>query len=281
MPAAFMPQRRDVALTALNVLLGLGTALSPLLVAVFLNLGAWWYLPLIAAGGLVVLIVLTMLQPMAAAASKPTRSAGGIPKPFWVFALALVLYGIGETMFGNWGTTLLVSKGVRATSATDALGAFWAAVTIGRLAIALSGRWISSATIYRVLPWAMAAALLLAPAEKTATAGILLFFFGGLACSGFFPITVGYGETTFPTYVELAAGWLIAAYQVGYGLAAFGGGVLQERDTAFYDLSDRRHPRRRGGCPRRPHRQPPAQRCPEHERTSSPDMKSARTREEV
>jgi predicted MFS family arabinose efflux permease len=29
--------------------------------------------------------------------------------------------------------------------------------------------------------------------------------------------------------VELAAGWLIAAYQVGYGLAAFGGGVLQSR----------------------------------------------------
>lgn len=224
---AFMPQRRDVALTALNVLLGLGTALSPLLIALFLNLGAWWYLPLIAAAGLVVLIILTVLQPMAVAVSKPTRSSGRIPKPFWIFALALVLYGIGETMFGNWGTTLLVSKGVSVTSATDALGVFWAAVTVGRLVIALSGRWIRSTTIYRVLPWAMAVALLAAPAEKTATAGILLFIFGGLACSGFFPITVGYGETTFPTYVELAAGWLIAAYQLGYGLAAFGGGVLQ------------------------------------------------------
>ena len=42
---AFMPDRRDVALTALNVLLGLGTALSPLLIAVFLDVGAWWYLP--------------------------------------------------------------------------------------------------------------------------------------------------------------------------------------------------------------------------------------------
>ena len=54
---AFMPERRDVALTALNVLLGLGTALSPLLIAVFLEVGAWWYLPLIAAAGLVVLVV--------------------------------------------------------------------------------------------------------------------------------------------------------------------------------------------------------------------------------
>jgi MFS transporter, FHS family, glucose/mannose:H+ symporter len=28
--------------------------------------------------------------------------------------------------------------------------------------------------------------------------------------------------------VELAAAWLIAAYQIGYGLAAFGGGALQQ-----------------------------------------------------
>ena len=40
-------------------------------------------------------------------------------------------------------------------------------------------------------------------------------------------MTIGYGEATFPSIVELAAGWLIAAYQVGYGLAAFGGGALQ------------------------------------------------------
>ena len=40
-------------------------------------------------------------------------------------------------------------------------------------------------------------------------------------------MTIGYGEATFPSIVELAAGWLIAAYQVGYGLASFGGGALQ------------------------------------------------------
>ncbi len=38
-------------------------------------------------------------------------------------------------------------------------------------------------------------------------------------------MTVGYGESTFPNIVELAAGWLIAAYQLGYGLAAFGAGA--------------------------------------------------------
>jgi predicted MFS family arabinose efflux permease len=224
---AFMPNRRDVALTSLNVLLGLGTALSPLLIALFTDVGAWWYLPLIAAVGLATLIVAALVQPMTVPASRAARSAGRPPRIFWLFAVALVLYGVGETMFGNWGTTQLVSRGVGTSSANDALAAFWASVTVGRLLIALGARWVPSTAVYLVLPWAMAVALVLVPTVSTATTGILVFAFGGLACSGFFPMSVGYGESTFPGFVELAAGWLIAAYQVGYGLAAFGGGTLQ------------------------------------------------------
>jgi MFS family permease len=229
---AFMPDRRDVALTALNVLLGLGTALSPLLISLFTKVGEWWYLPIVAASGLVVLVIATSAQPMTLPAPTGRRrvpSAGKTPAPsvFWVFAAALVIYGICETMFGNWGTTLLVGKGVASTSANDALAVFWAAVTLGRLVIALVSTRVRSTRIYVVLPWAIGAALLLAPAAHTAGAGIAVFAFGGLACSGFFPMSIGYGEATFPGIVELAAGWLIAAYQVGYGLAAFGAGVLQ------------------------------------------------------
>jgi MFS transporter, FHS family, glucose/mannose:H+ symporter len=239
---AFMPDRRDVALTALNVLLGLGTALSPFLISLFTKLGQWWYLPLLAAAGLVVLMVLAVAQPMALPAPAVTQSArfqkGGeglaagpgrarLPTLFWVFAGTLVIYGIGETMFGNWGTTLLVDKGVVATSAQNALAVFWAAVTLGRLAIAVVSNRVRSTSIYVVLPWAIAVALVLAPLAHSAAAGIMVFAFGGLACSGFFPMTIGYGESTFPSIVELAAGWLIAAYQVGYGLAAFGAGALQ------------------------------------------------------
>ncbi len=230
---AFMPERRDVALTALNVLLGLGTALSPFLISLFTKLGQWWYLPLLAAAGLVVLIVLALAQPMGLPGLGSERPAGAraaparIPTLFWVFAGALVIYGIGETMFGNWGTTLLVDKGVVATSAQNALAVFWAAVTIGRFAIAVVSDRVRSTYIYVVLPWAIAVALVLAPLAHTAAAGIGVFAFGGLACSGFFPMTIGYGESTFPSIVELATGWLIAAYQVGYGLAAFGAGALQ------------------------------------------------------
>ena len=131
-------------------------------------------------------------------------------------------------MFGNWGTTLLVDDGVQASSATYALAAFWAAVTAGRLDHRPRLGRVGSTHIYVVLPWAIAVALLIAPAADTAGRGIALFALAGLACSGFFPMTIGYGESSFPGMVELAAGWLIAAYQIGYGLAAFGGGALQD-----------------------------------------------------
>jgi fucose permease len=226
---AFHPQRREVALTALNVLLGLGTALSPLLIAVFLDIGEWWYLPLISAIGLAAVLIVTLGQPLVAERSAGRDAARpAIPRRFWLFAAALVAYGAAETMFGNWGTTLLVDDGVAAASATYALAAFWAAVTAGRLVIALVAERIGSTRIYIVLPWAIAAALLIAPAADTTGAGIAVFALAGLACSGFFPMTIGYGESSFPSMVELAAGWLIASYQIGYGLAAFGGGALQQ-----------------------------------------------------
>ncbi len=75
-----MPERRDVALNALNVLLGLGTALSPFLIALFTKVGQWWYLPLLAAAGLVVLMAVTLGQPMALpehAVEQPTAASAG------------------------------------------------------------------------------------------------------------------------------------------------------------------------------------------------------------
>ncbi|MBU6258578.1 MAG: MFS transporter, partial [Burkholderiales bacterium] len=47
--AAFFPRRVDKAVLAMNALLGCGTALAPLLVAVFVGLGLWWGLPLLVA----------------------------------------------------------------------------------------------------------------------------------------------------------------------------------------------------------------------------------------
>ena len=47
--AAFHPQAVEKSVLVLNALLGLGTALAPVFVAVFVGLGFWWGLPLTSA----------------------------------------------------------------------------------------------------------------------------------------------------------------------------------------------------------------------------------------
>jgi MFS family permease len=46
--AAFRPDRVDKAVLVLNALLGLGTALAPVFVAVFVGLGFWWGMPVLS-----------------------------------------------------------------------------------------------------------------------------------------------------------------------------------------------------------------------------------------
>ena len=79
--AAFRPDHADRAVLVLNALLGLGTALAPVFVAVFVGLGFWWGLPVLST----VLLVLLATQPPLASPCAPSRlpavstGAGGHP----------------------------------------------------------------------------------------------------------------------------------------------------------------------------------------------------------
>src|SRR5579875_853659 len=59
----FFPGRADGAVLALNALLGLGTALAPVLVALFTGLGAWWALPVLMTVLVAILLVATLRAP--------------------------------------------------------------------------------------------------------------------------------------------------------------------------------------------------------------------------
>ena len=64
--SAFFAEAADRAVLYLNALLGLGTALAPVLVAIFLGLGAWWGLPAVVAALLAALIVFSLGLPLLA-----------------------------------------------------------------------------------------------------------------------------------------------------------------------------------------------------------------------
>ena len=224
----FSPGRENRAVLILNALLGAGTALAPLLVAIFLRLGAWWLLPTMVAVGFVGLLFVSAKEPLEAATEEATASGASLPSGFWLFAAAVLLYGIAETLNGNWsGPYLTGDRSVSAQGASFALTAFWGMVTIGRIAFAaLSSRRIVS-LIYVGLPAVLVLAFQAIAHARGEASGVFVFALAGLACSAFFPLCISLSGQAFPQFAEATSGALVAFYQSGYGIAAFGVGPLR------------------------------------------------------
>jgi fucose permease len=231
---SFFPERTDGAVLALNALLGLGTALAPVFVALVVAVGAWWALPVAVACVMAFLFAVASTQPLQASASSDDASApsgwSALPHRFWFYASAVFLYGMLETLNGNWSVLYLSSeRGVAPQDASFALTAFWAMVTVGRVLIAATSRWISPRSIYVALPLLLLITFQIAARAQDATTGILAFGLAGLACSAFLPLSISFGGNEFPRLSAVMAGELIAFYQLGYGVAAFGIGPLHDQ----------------------------------------------------
>jgi MFS transporter, FHS family, glucose/mannose:H+ symporter len=228
--AQFFPRRADRAILALNALLGAGTALAPLFVAIFVGLGVWWILPVIVAVALMALLLCTFRTPLQASVgdAKKTHGLKWFPLRFWLYAAAVLLYGIVETLNGNWsGQYLTGERGVSAQGASYALTAFWAMVTIGRVLFATLSSKIEARWIYAGLPILLVAAFQVVSRANSQTSGIVAFGFAGLGCSAFFPLCISLSGQEFPRLAAAMAGAMVAFYQAGYGVAAFGVGPLR------------------------------------------------------
>jgi MFS transporter, FHS family, glucose/mannose:H+ symporter len=232
---AFFPGRADAAVLALNALLGLGTALAPVLVAIVVGLGAWWLLPVVVACIMMLIFGIALAEPLSA--STGTAAAGApaptglrnLPDRFWFYAAAVFLYGILETLNGNWVRLYLsVERGVSAQGASFALAAFWAMVTVGRVLIAVISRIVPARWIYLALPILLLIVFQVSARVQDETEGIVVFGLAGLACSAFLPFSISFSGDEFPRLSAVMAGAMIAFYQLGYGVAAFGTGPLRD-----------------------------------------------------
>jgi fucose permease len=242
--AGFFPQKSEAALPALHAFLGTGTTLAPVLVVVFVGTAVWWLLPLGVSAGFLVLALASLTQPLATASPGRTARAGGsaaprrrIPARLPVYAAVVFLYGICETVFGNWAAIYLKTE-VRVPLywAELALSAFWAMVTAGRIAVAIISAWVDARWIYAALPVLILMAFLGIPrVGGAAAANVLAFGFAGVACSAFFPLSISLAEQEFSRVAAAVSGGLVAAYMAGYGVGAFGVGPI--RDAGHLALS--------------------------------------------
>jgi hypothetical protein len=95
------------------------------LVAIVVGLGAWWLLPVVVACIMMLIFGVAVAEPLSA--STATAAAGApaqtglrnLPNRFWFYAAAVFLYGILETLNGNWVRLYLsVERGVSAQGAS-------------------------------------------------------------------------------------------------------------------------------------------------------------------
>jgi len=230
----FHPAAVDSAVLVLNALLGLGTVLAPVFVAIFVGLGFWWGLPVLSAvllAGLLIVSARLPLQARTDSAARTRQQRRRVPGRFWVYAAFITCYGICETMNGNWSELEMTKRlGASATEASLALAAFWGLVTVGRVLFAAVTRWLSPRLTYRILPFVLVAAFLLIGqlSAGSAVTGIVVFGLAGLGCSALLPLTISFCEEELTAMSAAVAGGIIAFYQLGYGIAAFGVGPLQK-----------------------------------------------------
>ena len=233
--AAFFPQKIDSSVLILNALLGLGTVLAPVFVAIFIGLGIWWGLPVLAGALLIGLVLFSVRLPLEISAmTSPTpgeKSKAALPSRFWIFAAFALLYGIVETMNGNWASLYMSqSLGATAAAASFALTAFWGMVTVGRVLFAAIAKWFPANRTYRILPFVIAVAFVIIASLPAGNIGLGILAFGlaGLGCSALLPLTISFGQEEMTIIAASVAGFLIAFYQMGYGIAAFGVGPLED-----------------------------------------------------
>jgi predicted MFS family arabinose efflux permease len=139
-------------------------------------------------------------------------------------------------MNGNWAQLDMTSKlGASTTVASLALTAFWGMVTVGRVLFAAVQRRFPTSRTYHLLPFVLAVALLIVAVLPSGSdvAGVVAFGLAGLGCSALLPLTISFGEEQLVTMSAAAAGAVIASYQLGYGIAAFGTGPLQDADVTL------------------------------------------------
>ncbi len=227
----FEPQAVDRAVLIVNALLGAAAALAPVLLAVFVGLGIWWGLPLLACVAMLVLFATSTRLPFDVAAPAAAGPAPRIPARFAFFAAFAFIYGWCEQMNGSWAP-LYITRHLHApaTFGLLALTALWALAAAGRVVFAVTVKKLPSTVVFRVLPFVLAASFLLLatlPPGADPLAGVLAYALAGLGLSALLPLVISFCERNMPDEATNVTSIVFAIYLIGYGLAAFGAGPLQ------------------------------------------------------
>ncbi len=232
-PQLLFPFGRESALVALHAVNGLGLAAGPLLASALLRRDAWPLFPVVLGAANLVLAVASLRVSLPRdPAPSGGGSRGGSPPlrtfAFWAFVSMAFLYAVAEGSIASWAVIFLrEDRGFSAPAAAAGLALFWTGLTVGRVLVASLVLRLPAEPIWLALPVMMAAGLLSMPFATSRAAALGLFAILGLACSGFFPLTISVASRHFPDHVPWVSSMIYAGLAIGVGTGPFLVGLLR------------------------------------------------------
>ena len=232
------PEKSDALLTGLHSCIGIGAALSPLLVSITHNIVSWQLGGLLCACLFVLVII---ISPFLLPADKKAadrlivmdndRSAHGwLPPLAFAFLFLIVVYGVAETVISFWTVDYLnLEKKLELDTSLQALSIFWIMVTAGRIFASLITLMIDGWYIYLVSPILIFLSIsLLIPAERAVI--LPIYYLLGFGCSYFFPLSISLASRAYPPWQEKLSGLSVAALMGGIGIGNFFVGYLKNQN---------------------------------------------------
>lgn len=225
------PGKETSAVTAMHIMLGLGTASAALLLNTFLTLNIWWVAPF--AVGAIVFSTFIFIQPLNLELPKEQGQSIGrqkkIPRRILWYAVVVFLYGTCEATFGNFGSVFLEKEGgLSVTKAAIGLSLFWGGITAGRVLFTFVALKFSTKWLYIIAPFLVSIVFYLMPSAQSELFLLSCMAIGGLGLSFLFPNSISAATEEFPRYAALISGSLVASIQLGTGFSSNVIGVLNK-----------------------------------------------------
>lgn len=225
------PGKETSAVTAMHIMLGLGTASSAIVLNFFLEQGLWWIAPTVV--GFVILAMLLFTMPLSMKLQKDPsaeeKTSKKIPKRIWLYVLVVFLYGASEATFGNFGAVFLEKEGgLSLAKASIGLSLFWAGITVGRVVFTFVALRYSTRILYIIAPFLVALTFFLLPSAQSEILLLTFMMMAGIGLSFLFPKSISVATEEFPKYASLISGALVAAIQLGTGFSSNVIGILNK-----------------------------------------------------
>jgi predicted MFS family arabinose efflux permease len=216
-------ERRAIALTEANVVAALVTSLGPLAIGGFQRLGAGWqgalFLP---AAGLALLAALyaRVTVPEVTRRSPSAASAGPaqLPRAFWAYWAVAVLVVSIEWCLVVWAADYLEGVvGLSKVDAATAMGVFFVAIVVGRLAGSRLTRSLPATTLLLLALAVTAAGFPVFWLPRLPVLNLIGLFVTGLGVASLFPFTISVALGIAPELINVAS----ARVSLAVGVAIF------------------------------------------------------------